>query len=101
MPADPSESSPLDSTLALAAAFTASGDDAARAFGELAATLAEIESEWIGPERGMHTDEERAAARSLLAHALQHGFQVWFTVDPARPLFHRWLSQHVKKKLGG
>lgn len=78
---------------------SASGDAAAAAFAELAATLGEIESRYIGPERGMTSDAERAAGRYLVANALQHGFQCWFDVDPRRPLFHRWLSP-TKKLLG-
>ena len=77
----------------------ASGDAAARAFSDLAAVLGEIEASYIGPDRGMHTPEERAAGRYLLANALQHGFQCWFDVDPKRPLFQRWLSS-TKKLLG-
>jgi hypothetical protein len=76
-----------------------STDAAARAYAELAATLGEIEAGYIGPDRGMHTPEERSAGRYLLANALQHGFQCWFEVDPGRPLFHRWLSP-TKKLLG-
>ncbi|MDJ0868691.1 MAG: DUF1214 domain-containing protein [Myxococcota bacterium] len=76
-----------------------SNDAAARAFAELAALLNEIESGYIGPERGMHTLAERTAGRNLVANGLQHGFQCWFDVDPKRPLFHRWLST-TKKLLG-
>jgi hypothetical protein len=74
-------------------------DAAAQAFAELASTLGEIEAEYIGPGRGMHTPEERAAGRYLVANALQHGFQCWFESDPVRPLFQRWLST-TKKLLG-
>jgi hypothetical protein len=74
-------------------------DVAPTAFEELRRALAEIEAEWIGPERGMTTGQERAAARYLVANAMQHGFQCWFEVDPARPVFHRWLSP-TKKMLG-
>ena len=74
-------------------------DAAARAYAELAAVLSEIEANYISPDRGMHTPEERTAGRYLLANALQHGFQCWFEVDPKRPLFHRWLSP-TKKLLG-
>jgi len=77
----------------------ASADAAARATADLAAALAEIEADYIGPGRGMNTPEERAAGRYLVANALQHGFQCWFESDPARPLFHRWLSP-TKKLLG-
>jgi len=76
-----------------------SGDAAARAFSEFSETLAEIEADYLGPSRGMNTAAERAAGRYLIANALQHGFQCWFDVDPARPLFHRWLST-TKKLLG-
>ncbi|MEE2673997.1 MAG: DUF1214 domain-containing protein [Myxococcota bacterium] len=76
-----------------------SGDAAARAFSELSEALAEIEADYLGPDRGMHTAADRAAGRYLIANALQHGFQCWFDVDPARPLFHRWLST-TKKLLG-
>jgi hypothetical protein len=72
---------------------------AARAYAELAATIAEVEAKYIGPERGMHTPAEQAAGRYLLANALQHGFQCWFEADPARPMFQRWLSS-TKKLLG-
>jgi hypothetical protein len=75
------------------------GDQAAQAYADLAATLSEIETGWIGPERGMHSEQERAAGRYLLANALQHGFQCWFEADPKRPLFHRWLGP-TKKMLG-
>ena len=81
------------------AAATASGDAAAQAYAELAAVLGEIEACYIGPNRGMHTPEERAAGRYLVANALQHGFQCWFEADPRRPLFHRWLGT-TKKLLG-
>ncbi|MGI9590680.1 MAG: DUF1214 domain-containing protein [Myxococcota bacterium] len=74
-------------------------ESAAEAYAQLAATLVEIEAKYIGPERGMHTPEERAAGRYLVANALQHGFGVWFENDPKRPLFHRWLSP-TKKLLG-
>jgi hypothetical protein len=47
----------------------------------------------------MHSPEERAAGRYLVANALQHGFQCWFESDPRRPLFHRWLGP-TKKLLG-
>ncbi len=77
----------------------ASGDQAGRAFAELAATIREIEAGYIGPERGMDTPQQRAAGRYLLANALQHGFQCWFEADPRRPIFHRWLSP-TKKMLG-
>ena len=80
-------------------AVTASGDAAAQAFEELAAALGEIEADYIGPGRGMHSADERTAGRYLLANALQHGFQCWFDIDPKRPLFHRWLSP-TKKLLG-
>jgi hypothetical protein len=75
------------------------GEAAALAYAELGEALAEIERSWIGPERGMHTAEERAAGRYLLANALQHGFQCWFECDPARPIFQRWLGP-TKKLLG-
>jgi len=77
----------------------ASGDEAGRAFAELAATLAELEAGYIGPGRGMHSASERAAGRYLVANALQHAFQCWFEVDPRRPLFQRWLGP-TKKLLG-
>jgi hypothetical protein len=88
-------------TAALAGLTRALGSQeaAARAFAELATTLGEIEASYIGPERGMHTPQERAAGRFLVANAMQHGFQCWFTSDPKRPLFHRWLSP-TKKLLG-
>ncbi len=76
-----------------------SGDAAAGAFAELAALLGEIEAGYIGPDRRMHTPEDRAAGRYLVANALQHGFQFWFEADPQRPLFQRWLSP-TKKLLG-
>jgi hypothetical protein len=76
-----------------------SNDSAAVAYAELADTLAEIERDYIGPERDMNTPSERAAGRHLVANALQHGFQCWYEVDPKRPLFHRWLSP-TKKLLG-
>ena len=65
----------------------ASGDAAAQAFRDLAATVAEIEAHYIGEGRGMHTPEERAAGRYLVANALQHGFQCWF--DPGVP---NWID---------
>jgi hypothetical protein len=77
----------------------ASGDAASRAYADLADTLREIETGYIGPDRGMHSADERAAGRYLVANALQHGFQCWFDVDPKRPLFQRWLSS-TKKLLG-
>ena len=77
----------------------ASGDRAAAAFAELSATLTELDQSYIGPDRNMHTDQERASGRYLMANALQHGFQCWFDIDPKRPLFHRWLST-TKKLLG-
>ncbi|MDJ0850815.1 MAG: DUF1214 domain-containing protein [Myxococcota bacterium] len=77
----------------------APGEAAGRAYAELAATLQEIEAKYIGAARGMHTPEERAAGRYLVANALQHGFQCWFESDPRRPLFQRWLSS-TKKLLG-
>ena len=61
--------------------------------------LGEIEAGYIGPDRRMHTPEDRAAGRYLVANALQHGFQCWFDSDPRRPVFHRWLSP-TKKLLG-
>jgi hypothetical protein len=76
-----------------------SGDAAARAFAALAAVLGEIEAGYIGSDRGMHSAQERAAGRYLVANALQHGFQCWFEADPKRPLFQRWLSM-TKKLLG-
>jgi hypothetical protein len=84
---------------AATAGGASAGDAAAAAFAELSATLGEIEAGYIGADRGMHTPEERAAGRYLVANALQHGFQCWFPVDPARPFFHRWLSP-TKKLLG-
>ncbi len=90
---------PADSTLETASGAAVAEDAAARAFAELAAVLGEIEAGYIGPKRGMHTPEERAAGRNLIANALQHGFQCWYPVDPKRPLFHRWLST-TKKLLG-
>jgi len=58
-----------------AAQAAASGDAAANAFAELASTLAKIEEGYIGPDRRMHTSQDRAAGRYLVANALQHGFQ--------------------------
>jgi len=81
------------------AARAASGDEAGRAFAELAATLGQIEAEYIGRDRGTESAEERAARRYLVANALQHGFQCWFEADPQRPVFQRWLSP-TKKLLG-
>jgi hypothetical protein len=78
---------------------TSNSDAAAQAFAELAETLGEIEAKYIVPARGMHTPQERAAGRYLVANALQHGFQCWFESDPRRPLFQRWLST-TKKLLG-
>lgn len=86
-----------DTTSPLASEFA--GDLAAQAFADLATALAEIEAGYIGPVRGMESAEERAAGRNLVANALQHGFQCWYPLDPARPLFHRWLST-TKKLLG-
>ncbi len=80
---------PTAGALADAAKAAAAGDAAASAFGELAAMLAEIEAGYIGPERRMHTPQDRAAGRYLVANALQHGFQFWFDSDPKRPVFHR------------
>ncbi len=76
-----------------------SADAAAGAYADLAALIGEIEAGYIGSDRGMHSPEERAAGRYLVANALQHGFQCWFDVDPERPLLHRWLSP-TKKLLG-
>jgi hypothetical protein len=79
--------------------MTASSDAAAAAYRHLAATIAEIDAKYIGPERGMKTPEERAAGRYLVANALQHAFQCWFEADPKRPIFQRWLGP-TKKLLG-
>ena len=73
-----------DTTSPLASEFA--GDLAAQAFADLATALAEIEAGYIGPVRGMESAEERAAGRNLVANALQHGFQCWYPLDPARPL---------------
>jgi hypothetical protein len=78
---------------------SASGEAAAQAFAELSAVIAEIEAKYISPDRKMHTPQDRAAGRYLVANALQHGFQCWFDVDPRRPTFQRWLSP-TKKLLG-
>ena len=86
-------------TLAFAAESAASGDQAALAFGELAATLADIEANWATLDPNKTSPEERAAGHFMLANALQHGFQVWFNVDPVRPHFFQWLSP-TKKMLG-
>jgi len=73
---------------------------AAIAFKELTAAIAQIEDEYInGDRRNMETPEQKAAGRYLVANALQHGFACWFEADPARPVFHRWLSP-TKKLLG-
>ena len=83
-----------------AGAHESRGEVAGAAFGELAALLGEIEAEYYRPERrNMQTAAQRAAARHLVANALQHGFQLWYDADPARPVFHRWLSP-TKKLLG-
>jgi len=74
-------------------------DAAALAYERLAEALRSIDAGYITPERGMESAAERAAGRYLVANALQHGFQCWFDVDPARPVFHRWLSP-TKKLLG-
>ncbi len=92
------ETNGLGAFAALAEA-AGSGDAAARAFAELAKTLGEVEVGYIGPERNMHTPEERAAGRLLIASALHHGFECWFPADPKRPIFQRWLSA-TKKLLG-
>ena len=63
----------------------ASGDASAGAFAELAEMLGEIEAGYIGPGRRMHTPEDRAAGRYLVANVLQHAFQFWFDSDPKRP----------------
>jgi hypothetical protein len=76
------------------------GEIAGAAYAELAALLSEIEAGFYTPDRrNMQTAEQRAAGRYLVANALQHGFQCWFDSDPARPVFHRWLSA-TKKMLG-
>ncbi len=80
-------------------AGAASGDASAGAFAELAEMLGEIEAGYIGPGRRMHTPEDRAAGRYLVANVLQHAFQFWFDSDPKRPVFHRWVSP-TKKLLG-
>ena len=72
---DDSSVNETTAALARAAQASAAGDEAARAFAELAGVLGEIEAGYIGPERGMHTPEQRAAGRYLVANALQHGFQ--------------------------
>jgi hypothetical protein len=78
----------------------ASGEEAAQAYLELAALLREIEASYYSPERrNMQTAQQRAAGRSLVAHALQHGFQCWFESDPKRPLFQRWVGP-TKRLLG-
>lgn len=92
-------SPPTDSPQIRALGAAASGDAAATAFAKLSATLADIESAYVGPETGLHCAAERAERRYLVANALQHGFQCWFEADPARPVFHRWLSP-TKKLLG-
>jgi hypothetical protein len=92
---DSSRTSPLSQ----AAQAAAGGDEAAVAFTELTAALADIEANYVGPPDGEHSVDERAARRFLLANSLQHGFQCWFEADPKRPLFHRWLSP-TKKLLG-
>ncbi len=81
------------------AARDGASDEAALAYAELAALLGEVEAGYIGPQREMHTAQERAAGRYLIANALQHGFECWFPADPERPLFQRWLST-TKKLLG-
>ena len=89
-----------DTTLSNVANSPAAGDAAAQAFAELALLLGEIEAGYFGPDRPhLQTPEERSAGRYLVANALQHGFQCWFEADPARPVFHRWLSP-TKKLLG-
>ncbi len=67
---DPSSSTIETATtaaLASAAQAAASGDAAARAFAELAAVLGEIEAGYIVPDRKMHTPQDRAAGRYLVA----------------------------------
>ncbi len=98
-PSSPTIETTQAAALAGAAQAAASGDAAACAFAELAALLGEIEAGYIVPDRKMHTPEDRAAGRYLVANALQHGFQCWFDSDPKRPVFHRWLSP-TKKLLG-
>jgi hypothetical protein len=86
--------------LAQAAQAAAGGEAGGAAFAELASLLGEIEASFYAPDRrNMQTADHRAAGRFLVANALQHGFQCWFPSDPARPLFHRWLSP-TKKMLG-
>jgi hypothetical protein len=80
-------------------AGSAPADEAAAAYAELAATIAEIDAKYVSTERGMKTPEERAASRYLVANALQHAFQCWFEADPKRPVFQRWLGP-TKKLLG-
>jgi hypothetical protein len=84
----------------LSAAFSAaqaSGPAAAAAYADLSRALLEIEAGYSNdPEL---SPQQQTARRYLVANALQHGFQCWFDCDPARPVFHRWLSP-TKKLLG-
>ncbi len=74
-------------------------DEAARAYAELGALLEEIEAQYFTAERRTDTPAGRAAARYLVANALQHGFQCWFEADAMRPTFQKWLGP-TKKMLG-
>lgn len=78
--------------------LASSGDEAARAYAELSATLVKVEEGWVNADPSL-SDQQRSARRYLVANALQHGFHCWFDCDPRRPWFHRWLSP-TKKLLG-
>jgi len=74
---------------------SASGD----AFGELLATLATVQQEYLTAARGVTTAEDTAEGHRLLMHQLETALALTFELDPLHPDWRRIITPH-RKALG-
>jgi hypothetical protein len=89
----------------LAGADTASGDEggpsteSGRAYAELAATLSEVEAEYLSAQRGITRAADVSDGHRFILHVLQTALFLRLEYDPERPSFRRIVSP-TRKLLG-
>ncbi len=81
------------------APVSAAGSEARTAFDELLDTLREVADRFAGPEWGIGTPDDQAAALRLVSNLLEGGLLGHFDDDPRHPVF-RMIVSSTRKSLG-
>lgn len=78
------------------AAQTATGPASRAAYQRLLQTLSQIDSEWLGPGRGVISAPDIAEGYRALLHFLDVGIRLYFEGDPNRPEFAPVVTPTIK-----